>query len=376
MKKKILFQLNELAYGGTTKGVLSFCKYLDRTKYDLHLFYFSDVGSIKYYQRKLESYFSKNKKKRFEEFYVKNIARKNEFIDLLGASHIHYGNPTDFQDTLDYIKPDIIHFNRGVEKDWFTEFDFKTQATCFETNIFGKSANSTYLKKIKRHFFVSQWLSNRANWCQNKQVLYNPILKPLTGEKLKILPNSDHLIIGRISRPGLDSGIEVLQIFNQIKLPCTLLVLGAGEEIIKAEADLDKTYSKQNKKVICLPATTDETQISQFYNSIDVLLHYRREGETFGMNIAEAMIHGKPVVSHISFLDNAQIELIAPQNEEPCGLIAPENNFKIHAEYVENLLRNSALRCKMGNAGQTRAMNLFEASVVAKQLSANYSQFT
>ncbi len=36
---RVLFQVNELSYTGTTKQVLAFCRYLDRRKFEPFLFY-------------------------------------------------------------------------------------------------------------------------------------------------------------------------------------------------------------------------------------------------------------------------------------------------------------------------------------------------
>jgi glycosyltransferase involved in cell wall biosynthesis len=44
--------------------------------------------------------------------------------------------------------------------------------------------------------------------------------------------------------------------------------------------------------------TSDEELVSKFYNTIDVLCHANSLGETFGNTIAEAMINGKPVITH------------------------------------------------------------------------------
>lgn len=37
-KIRVLFQLNELTYSGTTRAILSFCRYLDRSQFEVHLF--------------------------------------------------------------------------------------------------------------------------------------------------------------------------------------------------------------------------------------------------------------------------------------------------------------------------------------------------
>ena len=109
-----------------------------------------------------------------------------------------------------------------------------------------------------------------------------------------------------------------------------------------------------------------------FYNTINILFHYRNEGETFGMNIAEAMIHGKPVISHTSEVDNAQIELL-DDCDHPCGIIV--HNITDTTEYYDKLnelISNSDLRLELGKNGKTKALQTYEESLMTKQLESLY----
>lgn len=58
---------------------------------------------------------------------------------------------------------------------------------------------------------------------------------------------------------------------------------------------------------------TDKEDIWDFYFTIDALAHFRLDGETFGLNIAEAMHAGKPVISHKSHIWNAHLEYLTPE---------------------------------------------------------------
>jgi hypothetical protein len=53
-------------------------------------------------------------------------------------------------------------------------------------------------------------------------------------------------------------------------------------------------------------------RISRFLNTLDVFAHGRRDGETFGTVFAEAMMHGKPCLSHYSPIANGQVETMGP----------------------------------------------------------------
>jgi glycosyltransferase involved in cell wall biosynthesis len=364
-KIKVLFQLNELSFSGTTKAVITFCRHLDKNRFEPYVFCKGLPKNLRYYRLKLESLFSKKKRERFDEFYLVSRVREQEFKEVLGSDHLAFGNWQQFESFLNDVKPEIVHFSRGESVDWFTNqaAEIDPSISVVETSIFGKPPATNYTNRLNLIFMVSDWLKAQNPWGGQKcKAFYLPILKPAHQNNLrkKFQISDSDLIVGRISRPGLDQGIETLEIFNKIKTPCRLLFLGGGDALIEA--------SKKDPRIIYLPTTTSNLELSEFYNSIDVLLHYRKEGETYGMSIADAMMHGKPVVSHRSFLDNAQAELIS----SGCGFVVKENDFEDHAAKIDLILADSELRASMGQAAKTRAQNLFSADVVTKKLENEY----
>jgi len=73
--------------------------------------------------------------------------------------------------------------------------------------------------------------------------------------------------------------------------------------IIIGACDLIKNKIKElnlENFFILLDTTNDDNLIHKFYNTIDVFAHYRSDGETFGVSIAQSMTYGKPVVSHVA----------------------------------------------------------------------------
>jgi len=71
------------------------------------------------------------------------------------------------------------------------------------------------------------------------------------------------------------------------------------------------TINNLNLKDNCIliDCSSDDDLIHKFNNTIDIFLHYRSNGETFGMGIAQSLMYGKPVISHFGN-DNAQVEVI------------------------------------------------------------------
>ncbi|MCG6939406.1 MAG: glycosyltransferase family 4 protein [Gammaproteobacteria bacterium] len=371
MPIKILFHLNQAGYGGTEKAILTFCENLDRNRFKPYLFIYKSSSRSKYYRHLLQSRFSAKAKKRFYNRYISSRARLPDFIKLLGNDCVFEGQAKNFAKAVNTISPDIVHFNRGKWEPFFDQLiALVPQSTvCVETNIFGYPAADSYFNRMAKVYFVSHWLLKKSPWSGAKgNVLYNPIKKPASERAIRNrlgIPD-DAFVAGRISRPDLADDNFILDVFNRIPGNNVFLLVLAGSEIMRNAA-------RQNSRIRLIDATTDETVISGFYNSIDLLLHYRIEGETFGMNIAEAMIHGKPVISHMSNVDNAQAELLADSTEHgTVGYFVAQNDMNGYLQHIMELMNDRAKLATFGRNARQRAQQLFQEDVVTRYLENEY----
>ena len=87
-----------------------------------------------------------------------------------------------------------------------------------------------------------------------------------------------------------------------------------------------------------------------------MLAHARLDGETFGSNVAEAMIHGRPVVSHRSHLYNAQVEIIADT-----GFVVGQGDAPAYAAITKGYFKDAGLDVELTTGGA----GVFGAHVVA-----------
>src|SRR5207249_7190721 len=62
--------------------------------------------------------------------------------------------------------------------------------------------------------------------------------------------------------------------------------------------------------VIFLPPTDDDALIAAFHRTLDVFLHYRADGETYGTALQQALAYGIPAVSHYTGIYDGQVETI------------------------------------------------------------------
>jgi glycosyltransferase involved in cell wall biosynthesis len=71
-----------------------------------------------------------------------------------------------------------------------------------------------------------------------------------------------------------------------------------------------------------------------FYYAIDCLAHFRLDGETSGLNIAEAMYAGNPIITHKSHIWNAHLEYLQPEFSR----VADKDNVMQYGTYMEEFI--------------------------------------
>ena len=119
--------------------------------------------------------------------------------------------------------------------------------------------------------------------------------------------------------------------------------------------------------VIWIEPTIDEIELSCFYNTIDLLCHANKIGETFGNTIAEAMIHEKPVISieGTKGWPQAQYELI--NNDQL--VVSRSNRLQENFEYMKLILSFDRDPHRARHIGRMNKLqsNFFNYKTVAEQ---------
>lgn len=110
--------------------------------------------------------------------------------------------------------------------------------------------------------------------------------------------------------------------------------------------------------VIVLDTTNDDDFIDKFHKSLDIFLHYRSDGETFGTAIAQSMMYGNPVISHYAGY-NAQSEIISNG-----GYVSHNEN-----DYLEELIKlvtDKNYYNTISNNAKIRSLDFEELSISKK----------
>ena len=285
----IIHHLNDLTLGGTEKMV------------QIHLSHFIKDYTFDHYL----AYKAQGDK-----------AREPYFKEILGQEKLLcYNSPSELLNIIHGLKPFILHrYSAGIPEYPFVR-EIKQHTRHFvSTSVFGDQDDTIDISKV---IYVSkhvQWMADKVGNAEkgvfypNHHVVRNPIEAPYSSDNLREeldIPK-DAFVFGRIGRDD-DSIYDSTNIEAYAKVEqgntYFIFVNPSG----KCRSDI-KRLGIKNAKFI--ERTTSEIRLSQFYNSLDVLAHARKDGECNAAVHFESMAHGKPVISHYGEVFQGHIECI------------------------------------------------------------------
>ncbi len=327
-KTRILFYyVYGLAYGGTSSMMQIFAKYLDKKKYEVFFMYSDKVDPISGISIAANTRlgFMENTGVFLIPFNYEKIESYHPYF-IRGMSPNVYDIIRDFNIDL-MIVPGAGH----------AEFPFSTikNIPIIFFNIFGQP---NLQKNIKFHLCISDEVASKLSPIvpQEKiKVVYVPTEGPMdkaeAGKLIrKNLGISDKdIVFGRIGRksdPLYDPiGIEA---FKRVvkKFPRIHYVIVGAPQILLQQQEREKIPN-----IHFLPEIGTKDGLWAFYYAIDVLAHFRKDGESFGLNIVEAMYAQKPIISHKSIYWNAHLEYL----DSSFAFVADVDNIDQYAEGME-----------------------------------------
>lgn len=270
----------------------------------------------------------------------------------------HIKNVDDFNN----YNIDVLNSHRSGEDLWLIP-GFEQGSYNFpivETNFHG-----VLQTKADYRVFPSQTLVNFKRLNIPHSVIFNPIMPKLSNDNLREelgIPN-DAFVFGKISRAS-----------NEIFTPITYLAYKSIENsnayfiqmgINKATEEIASKLKLKN--FIAIDQTLDEVRISKFYNTFDLYCHGNKLGETFGNTVAEAMMHGKPVITHLGDpkWPQAQCEVIDREDH-----IIRRQDVQAYLDYsnlMNDLMTNTQKYNEFQSYCDQRAKEFFDYKVVAKK---------
>jgi hypothetical protein len=273
---RVLFHTNTLNYRGTTTAVVDYARYNQEIlgnesiiSYDNTFEYIPDLGT---------------------ETEVLNNLKKKFTIVPATASNIDV--------VVSREKVDVGYFLRSGERDFLPQ-------NC-------KTAVHAVFQHCAPHgdsyAYVSEWLSLKMTGGMLPFVPHIVDLpKPNSCLRKRLNISDDQIVIGRIGgRYTFDLSLAqevVVSLATKYNNKIVFLFVGTEPWIVP------------HHNIIFLPPISNLQEKSDFINTCDGMLHGRVRGESFGLAIAEGLIHNKPVFAwaggqdknHISMLKNSDL---------------------------------------------------------------------
>ena len=167
----------------------------------------------------------------------------------------------------------------------------------------------------------------------------------------------EETVIGLVGRINSWKGQQLLlEAFNKIatKYPEVKLVfIGSAppnQEFFEEDLIARVKEFKLQERVVIIPF---QTNINDFWASIDIASVPSTEPEPFGMVAIEAMLHAKPVVA----ADHGGLTEIVLPGET--GFLFKNNNADSLAEHLEKVIVDKEMQKRFGKAGKERVYSTF-----------------
>lgn len=278
---------------------------------------------------------------------------------------------TDFWEKFDASKYNIVQTVKAGPKEYpFYKMNIPVVEIVALANRPDTSDN------IAWSFHSSGW--QRARWvrlggrAEKSSVLSAPVEKPLSTENYRhelgipegaviagFHQRNDNLIASEIPL----AAFSTLQKQYPDESKNWHFVIKNGGSFYRTQAEMLGL-----KNIHFLPSTPDSASVSKFLNTLDIFAHGRKDGETFGAIFVEAMLHGKPCLTHYSPTGaNAQ-----PETMGPSGMFAMTQ--KDYEEDLYKLFHDTAFREKLASKAATHANTYYSMEMCISTLVNTYEK--
>lgn len=292
------------------------------------------------------------------------------------------GNLQKISSFVDGFKPDVIHIHRpGMGSPFELEL-LRVLRTgdrrVLETNVFSRVDYGEAPALIDVHLQLSSWCMWKWRKCLGRRqanqigVVVPNAVEPSGFERAapeqvaafrrshQIAP--DAFVCGRIGQASPSKWHpQTIAAFAHVAEQdpkATLLLVGLPASL---RSRIDRLQSNIRQRILLLPTTTSDQELSLIYSSMDCFVHAATIGESFGLVLAEAMLCGCPVVTcSRPDRDNSQVEVVG-HNEG--GLVAA--SVQSLPEALQTIWHDTALRQRLATQARFRILQRFEADNVA-----------
>lgn len=350
-----------LAAGGTERWLQTIAAHLPRNEFQVDYFYADSapyIGSSEVVPgtEPARVQWMRERGVNLIEFHI-------EAVDVRRADKRWIN--TNFWEVFDPSRYDLVQ----TAKEGLPEYPYhQMELPVFEqvayTSGVDRSSNTV------RSGFCSQW--HRGWWARRggplsrSFVIPVPAAPPAASGDLRgeLGIDQEALVVGFHQRPSIGSYSPVqLEAVARTGRDIHVVVLGGSS------AYRDQAHRLGLRRTHFLDATADEADISRFLNSLDVFVHGRRDGETFGAVLGEALAHAVPCLSHrVKEGGNAQHETIGPG-----GVVV--DTCAEYAIELARMLDDPAWRLRLATEGQRHARARYSIAAAVDTMAAQYRAY-
>lgn len=356
-KYNILFyHLTGLSSGGTEKFIQIIAKHLNRDNFNVFFMYSSIPrkisGNIRLDGRKDYLVDAENGvQTKLIEFTYSALEDSYPFV-------MNNQNPT-IQQVIQENEIDLI----CTAGSGYTEFPINliTNIPIVMINIFGSPSAQP---NIKKHISISQTVDAAISHIvpkSKREIMYIQSERP--KEEYKILGaelrerlgiSKESIVFGRIGRAydGIFDPIGI-NAFEKIvrEYPTSHYIIMSPPPIIQKIVN-----ERKIPNVHFLNPSSEEKDIWAFHFALNTLAHFRLDGETFGLNIAESMLVGNSIITHKSHAWNAHLEYLDPT----FSFVVEKDDVIAYSQAMKAVITQTAEdRRKMSEQSMKTAYKLF-----------------
>lgn len=263
-------------------------------------------------------------------------------------------------------RPDIVHFNNTFFGCFGGGVAVKQRGIATIAHARGFVASRRLARRVARYFdyhisvsrAVAQNLIEHGVKPEKCQVIYNPIVAPTELQPPQRTAGRDIPVVGMVGMlqrlKGQHVFIEALHLLRRRSVHFHAKIAGS-------EPFGPRGYLNHLQMLVKQYELTDRVEFLGYVRDpfrvlaeLDIAVHASIEPEPLGRVVVEAMAVGVPVVG----TDGGGVpEMI---EHGVTGLLVPMGDAEAMAEAIEQLIRDPALRQRLGKAGQERAHEMFD----------------
>lgn len=306
-KYKIAFvKFGGLSAGGTERWLQMMAANVSRSKFEIDYYY---CDAAPYVGSDYKHANTDPARKKYMEKHGVNLVQFYVGAKDITKPH-HPWIDTDFWEVFDGSKYDLVQTAKAGHPEYpYLKMKNKVVEYVALSGMVDHSPNIVKAIHIS-HWSKDVWIRAGGN-PTHAEVIYIPVEEPCTRDTFRDELNipGGAVVCGFHQRndDNIASNIQLAAIHRLSDSGVHTVVLGGGESYRRQARQLGM------RNVHFLPHTGNQYVISKFLNTLDIYTHGRSDGETFGTVLAEAMIHGKPCISHyVKRGANAMPETIGP----------------------------------------------------------------